>query len=173
MMPTVRRSAERLALVLGFLVGAWLVPLASTAGDAPVSPGGTALQAAAPERLYLAQAATVPVEKPVSYASEQADRGEERYAKDCVECHGGDLKGGMNGGPPLRGLAFEEKYFGDLPASVMFAFMSSTMPPNAPGRYSENTYADLLAYILKRNGFNAGAPLPADIDALDYTIMEK
>ena len=47
------------------------------------------------------------------------------------------------------------------------------MPPNAPGRYSASTYADLMAYILKRNGFQAGAPLPADLDALDYLVMEK
>lgn len=171
MISTVRLSTVRLSVVLGLFVCTWLVPLASTAGDAPVSSTGTAPQAA--ERLYLAQAAAVPVEKPVSYSSEQADRGEGRYEKDCVECHGSDLKGGMNGGPPLRGLAFEEKYLEDLPASVMFAFMSATMPPNAPGRYSENTYADLTAYILKRNGFKEGAPLPSDLDSLDYLIMMK
>ena len=120
-----------------------------------------------------AQAAAEPPDTPVSYSSEQVDSGEDRYKKDCVECHGDDLRGGMNGGPPLRGLAFEEKYFGELPASVMFGFMSATMPPNAPGRYSENTYADLMAYILKHNGFKEGAPLPSDLDALDYIIMSK
>jgi hypothetical protein len=51
--------------------------------------------------------------------------------------------------------------------------MSSQMPPNSPGRYSPSTYADLMAYILKRNGFQAGAPLPSDDDALNYLIMEK
>ena len=109
----------------------------------------------------------------VSYASDQADRGEKRYKKDCLECHGDDLKGGLNGGAPLRGLAFGKKYFDAMPASVMFEYMSATMPPNAPGRYSENTYAELMAYILKRNGFRAGAPLPTDLDALDRMTIEK
>ena len=109
----------------------------------------------------------------VSYASDQADRGEKRYKKDCLECHGDDLKGGLNGGAPLRGLAFGKKYFDAMPASVMFEYMSATMPPNAPGRYSENTYAELMAYILKRNGFKAGAPLPTDLDALDQMTIEK
>ncbi|WP_227419008.1 c-type cytochrome [Roseitranquillus sediminis] len=104
---------------------------------------------------------------------DQADRGEDRYATDCEECHGDDLRGGLNGGPPLRGLAFEEKYTGDLPASLLFSYMSSEMPPNAPGRYPPTTYADLTAYVLKRNGFQPGAPLPADLDALGYLIMEK
>ncbi len=47
------------------------------------------------------------------------------------------------------------------------------MPPGSPGRYSPSTYADLVAYILKRNGFKAGAPLPTDLDLLDYLMMVK
>lgn len=113
-----------------------------------------------------------PAERPVSFTSEQADRGEVRYNSDCQECHGDDLKGGLNGGAPIRGLAFEQKYEG-LPASVMFSFMTSAMPPNAPGRYSETTYAELMAYILKRNGFQPGAPLPSNLDELDQLIIEK
>jgi hypothetical protein len=31
----------------------------------------------------------------------------------------------------------------------------------------------MMAYILKRNGFAAGAPLPSDVDALDALIIEK
>lgn len=124
-------------------------------------------------RFQLAQADAVPVESPVTYSTEQADRGERRYERDCEECHGDDLKGGMNGGAPLRGLTFEGKYFDGLPASVLYSLMSSAMPPDAPGRYSPSIYADLMAYVLKRNGFRAGAPLPSDFEALDYLIMEK
>ena len=110
---------------------------------------------------------------PVTFSKEQSEAGEKRYKKDCQECHGDNLKGGLNGGAPLRGLAFEEKYFDALPASVMFGYMSSAMPPNSPGRYSANTYAELMAYILDRNGFRAGAPLPSDLDALDLMLIEK
>ena len=115
----------------------------------------------------------VPAERPVSYTSEQADRGEARYERDCEECHGSDLKGGLNGGAPIRGLAFEEKYFDGLPASVLFAFMSGLMPPDSPGRYSPQVYADLMAYVLKRNGVQPGVELPSDFDALDSLIMKK
>lgn len=127
----------------------------------------------APEQLILAQASAPAAEKPVHYSSEQADRGEDRYLRDCEECHGDDLKGGLNGGAPLRGLAFEAKYLEGLPASILFSYMSVAMPPNSPGRYSVNTYADLMAYILKRNGFRAGSELPADLDALDALFMVK
>ena len=162
MKPTKYGPAARLALALGLVAGA-----------ETVLPAGAGAAAADPDRIQLAQAEAAPVESPVTFSGEQADRGEARYDSECQECHGDDLRGGLNGGAPLRGLAFEDKYFGGLPASVMFAFMSSTMPPNSPGRYSPNTYADLMAYILKRNGVQSGASLPSDLDPLNYLIIEK
>jgi len=137
-------------LTLGLGAGTWLMP--ST---------------------LAAQADEGAQERPVSYALDQAERGEESYGKYCEECHGGDLKGGLNGGAPLRGMVFEDKYLNGTPASWMFEFMSSAMPPNSPGRYSPSIYADLMAYILKRNGFQPGAPLPSEVEALDNLIAEK
>jgi mono/diheme cytochrome c family protein len=133
---------------------------------------GAAL-AADPEPIRLAQAEAAPVEHPVSYEPEQAERGEGRYKKECGECHGEDLRGGLIGGPPLRGVSFEQKFADGAPASGLYAFISGLMPPNSPGRFSPTAYADIMAYILKQNGFKAGAPLPSDIDALDALIMEK
>lgn len=164
---TFGRASARVALAVGVVAGGWLIPMKSS-GE--MSSSTEIAAAAAP--IHLAQAEG-PVEAPVSYLREQADRGEERYKSDCEECHGDDLRGGLNGGPPLRGLAFEEKFADGLPASLMFAFMSAEMPPNSPGRYPASTYADLMAYILKQNGYQPGSELPADFDALDYLIMEK
>lgn len=109
----------------------------------------------------------------VTYTNEQAERGQTRYARDCEECHGADLRGGLIGGPPLRGAAFEQKFANGAPASAMFMFMSTTMPPDSPGRFSPDVYADLMAFILKQNGFQRGAPLPSDVDALNNLIVEK
>jgi mono/diheme cytochrome c family protein len=166
-------AAARLVLALGTVVGAWLIPSASTPAAEPLSAAGAAAAAAEPDHIHLAQADAAPVERPVSYSSEQADRGEERYASDCEECHGDDLRGGLIGGAPLRGVSFEQKYAEGAPASGLYLYMSTLMPPNAPGRFSASAYADLMAYILKRNGFKAGAPLPSDVDELDALIMEK
>jgi mono/diheme cytochrome c family protein len=155
-------SAARLALASGVVACAWLMPAGPTPGAAT---------AAEPGLVRLAQADAGG--SPVSYTAEQAEKGEKRFKSDCVECHGDDLKGGMNGGPPLRGLSFEQKFADGAPASALFGFMSTLMPPNSPGRFSPATYADLMAYILKRNGFKEGAPLPSDLDALDNLIMQK
>ncbi len=151
------------------IVAATMVLLSAPAQVGAADAWAGASRAKAPERLVLAQADGTPV----SFSSDQADRGEDRFMRDCEECHGKDLKGGLNGGAPLRGLAFEQKYFDGLPASILFSYMSSAMPPNSPGRYSLNTYADLMAFILKRNGVRSGSELPADLDALDNVVMVK
>jgi len=139
---------------------------ASSASAIEPAPGVGVLATGAPIRL--AQNTMTPV----SYSNEQADRGQSRFEKTCVDCHGKDLKGGLNGGPPLRGGKFDQD-FGGAPASALFLFMSTKMPPEDPGRFSASVYAELMAYVLKRNGYQPGAALPSNVDALDNLVLEK
>jgi mono/diheme cytochrome c family protein len=147
---------------------ALLASLGFAASAVAVEPAPSARAPAASAPIRLAQNAPANV----SYSREQADRGEKRFEKYCVDCHGADLKGGLNGGPPLRGGKFDQD-FGGGPASALFLFMSTQMPPESPGRFSESVYADLMAYVLKRNGFQPGAALPSNVDALDNLVIEK
>lgn len=121
----------------------------------------------------VAQDAAALVERPVSFSADQARNGEGKYLRYCEECHGADLKGGMNGGALLRGDAFEEKWANGMPASVLYSYLRNEMPPGSPGRYSDKSYAEMMAYILMWNGFAEGDPLPSDFEELDYLIMEK
>jgi hypothetical protein len=73
----------------------------------------------------------------------------------------------------LRGLSFEQKFLNGASAAGLFVFMSTLMPPDAPGRFSPAIYAVLMAYILKENGFRAGAELPSTVEALSTLILEK
>jgi mono/diheme cytochrome c family protein len=161
-----------LALASGLVAGAWLFLPASTPGVEAIQPVGAAA-AAEPVPIRLAQADAAPVEHPVSFSAEQAERGKSSFKKSCGECHGDSLKGGLIGGPPLRGDAFLEKFADGMPASGLYGYMISAMPPNAPGRLSAKSYTDMMAFILKENGFKAGAPLPSNIEALDSLIMQK
>lgn len=161
------RSPMRHAMVVGLALGATVALSAASFAVEAVSTHPAA--AAGQDRILVAQATGVKA----TYSAEQAERGEKNFEKDCVECHGETLRGGLLGGPPLRGLGFEGKYANGSPAGVLYEVMSTTMPPNSPGRYSPETYADLMAYILKVNGFASGAPLPSDIDALYGLIIEK
>ncbi|MBF0678257.1 MAG: cytochrome c [Devosia sp.] len=166
-------SRRLLRSVIGVLAGsgALFATLGMVSGYE--RPGAGTLGVSAPKsetRILLAQAAT---EVPVSFTSDQVDRGKTQFQKDCVECHGEDLRGGLLGGPPLRGVNFLSKFGDGAPAGVLYDVMSGTMPPDAPGRYSPGAYADMMAYILQRNGFpSSGQALPTDSDALYNMIIE-
>lgn len=165
------RSARRLGggiLVLATAVGvSWA--LTNPSGGFATQPTATVAGGAGPTPdIVLAQGTTK-----VTFSAEQADRGEMRFGRECVECHGDDLAGGLLGGPPLKGVAFLEKFGNGAPASGLFLFMSTAMPPDQPGRFSAAAYADMMAFVLKVNGFAEGAPLPSDPAALDALLMEK
>jgi len=102
----------------------------------------------------------------VSFTAAQADRGRAAYQSNCVDCHGANLDDGEFGGAPLRGTSFKDKWFNST-ADSLFDFVKSTMPPDRPGALNDGTYADLVAFILSRNGVQPGsAELPADSEAL-------
>lgn len=171
MTPTIQRPTPTIARRL---VARTLLTFSALTIGMASWPAGAAPAANETDRILVAQAAEeLVVEKPVTYSSEQADRGEKSYVKYCLECHGEDLRGGLLGGPPLRGTSFEDKFAKGVPAGVLFDFMSSAMPPDSPGRYSANVYLDMMAYILKRNGYSAGAPLPSNVEELYNIIVTK
>jgi mono/diheme cytochrome c family protein len=123
--------------------------------------------------LAVAFAVAARAESPVSYTEEQAGRGLRAYTQDCRDCHGPNLDDGEFGGAPLRGSYFEQ-HFGGGPASALFGYIQTAMPPDRPGRLSPAVYADITAYLLQRNGFPAGStPLPTDLGALDEMILSK
>ena len=99
------------------------------------------------------------------YTDAQAERGAEEYAARCASCHSADLRGNSNS-PSLVGLSFmfiwEGKTLGEL-----FGKMSTEMPTENPGSLSMQSYASVLAFILKSNEFPAGdSELAASADAL-------
>jgi len=100
----------------------------------------------------MAQAAPKTVAAGV-FTDAQADRGAMDYDTSCSQCHQPDLSGAQ--GPALKEQRFARDFAGkDLTA--LYAKISKTMPRNAPGSLDEATYLDVLAHILKENGFPAG-----------------
>lgn len=90
------------------------------------------------------------------YSAAQATAGSKAYGANCASCHGAQLEGGV--GPALTGatlntLAKNTK----LSVGDMFTFMSQQMPLNAPASLSKAQYSQIMAYILKYNGYPAGA----------------
>lgn len=68
--------------------------------------------------------------------------------------------------PPLAGEYFRNKWVGKTVRE--FYDHARTMPPASPASLPDDTYANIVAYVLDLNGFKAGlAPLPAGGRALD------
>jgi mono/diheme cytochrome c family protein len=101
------------------------------------------------------------------FSDAQATRGQALYAQRCAGCHGPALAGAQ--APPLAGRAFTFKWRKE-PLSALFIKIRYTMPPNpepdATPRLTPEQGADLVAHVLKTNGFPAGK---TDFAAADAT----
>jgi alcohol dehydrogenase (cytochrome c) len=89
-----------------------------------------------------------------SFTSEQAEAGRSAYMESCAGCHLADLAG-RNEAPPLAGSSFMEAW-GKRSTHDLLALVQSTMPPDRPGMLSQETYVDLVAWILQANGAAVG-----------------
>jgi len=99
------------------------------------------------------------------YTAAQAERGAQTYASYCQGCHGAQLSG-IGEAKPLSGAGFLSSWNG-LSVADLFERMRTTMPQDAPKSLPREAYADILAYVLKFNGFPAGqSELPGRAESL-------
>ncbi|HEY6258282.1 MAG TPA: c-type cytochrome [Xanthobacteraceae bacterium] len=110
---------------------------------------------------------------PPSFTPAQAERGELAYLHSCVDCHGTRLDNGEFGGPPLKGLSFARHWEG-ANVAALFGFMRAKMPPDRPGQLTDETYADIIAFILGENGYKPGdKELPPDANIQEAMSLKK
>ena len=141
------------AVLLGpaLLAAARVVPRADVAGSTPT-------------RRHAGRAAERTVWDSV-YTAEQATRGQAAYNRTCARCHQPTL-GGADQSPALVGSAFLGNWNG-LTLGAMHERIRTSMPTDDPGTYGRAHIADVMAYVLKVNGFPAGAvELPKESEAL-------
>src|SRR5688572_204599 len=91
------------------------------------------------------------------FTDAQAVRGRGYFAEHCAACHGGDLRGGES-----KALV-EKRFWGDWQeTTVDYAFtqirmdMPFTGDGSPAGTMPRDVYVDIVAHILKSNGFPAG-----------------
>jgi alcohol dehydrogenase (cytochrome c) len=96
------------------------------------------------------------------YTSAQAQRGESLYAKNCALCHGAQMEGGSS--MALVGPRFMAKWGqGNHNVNELYYITRTQMPYGAGGTLTRQQYIDIVAHILKANGFKSGSrELPAD-----------
>jgi mono/diheme cytochrome c family protein len=102
------------------------------------------------------------------YTEAQAARGLAAFAPNCAGCHAlaAEGKAPLAGDPFWK--SFAQKTVGDL-----LEYVSTNMPNGTPGSLSASTYADIVALMLKTNGFPAGATELGRTTGGDVQIVPK
>ena len=99
------------------------------------------------------------------YTFEQAERGVALYKQKCASCHA-----------PNR-FTDDELFltpYAGKPMWDMFDVISDSMPEDDPGGMKPEEYADVIAYLLRLNGFPTGqTELPTSKEALSIILFEK
>lgn len=103
------------------------------------------------------------------FSDAQATRGQALYAQRCAGCHGPALAGVS--APALTGDLFTNKFRME-PLSALFIQIRYAMPPGGAdsARLTDDESADLVAHILKNNGFPSGKTDFAAADAVNSQI---
>ncbi len=86
----------------------------------------------------------------VEYTAGQSAEGKAAYDQNCSSCHGRTLDNGEFG-PALRGATFNMNWAGGTVGDLV-QYMSTKMPPAAPGSLGAATYAQIATYVLQQNG---------------------
>jgi mono/diheme cytochrome c family protein len=92
-----------------------------------------------------------------------ATAGKRVYDAQCASCHDG---GSM--GPGLKGDDFLATWENKM-LRVLYTRMQETMPSDAPGTLQEQELLDLMAYLVRANGFapgTTGFSVPTDLDTI-------
>jgi mono/diheme cytochrome c family protein len=85
------------------------------------------------------------------FTEAQATRGMAAFGRSCSGCHALAAEGKA----PLVGQSFW-KSFAQKNVGDLLEFVSANMPNGTPGSLSESAYEEIVALILKSNGFPAG-----------------
>jgi mono/diheme cytochrome c family protein len=104
------------------------------------------------------------------FTAAQVTRGRDAYQKECGACHSDNLQGGDEA-PGLVGGGFLSQWV-ELSVGDFFERVRTTMPQDRPSQLSRSTYADIVAYIFKVNGFPEGpTDLPTDLGTLKAVMI--
>ena len=102
------------------------------------------------------------------YTEAQATRGVTDFGQSCAGCHALAAQGKA----PLVGESFW-KSFAQKTVGDLLEFVSANMPNGNPRSLSESSYRDIVALMLKSNGFPAGNSELRGDNIADVQIVQK
>ena len=107
------------------------------------------------------------------FTAEQAKRGEQLFQARCAPCHGADLHALDPDAPDLTDDGFKSGWVGKTVAN-RFRTIRIAMPADAPGSLDNETYINIIAYILRFNKMPSGNEiLMPDVDALEKIVIKS
>jgi len=99
-----------------------------------------------------------------TFSAAQADRGRDTFRAGCTECHDSSQ---------FSNARFDRRWNGRS-AGSLYSFIQTSMPETAPGSLSPQQAVELVAYIMRMNGFEPGAgELTADRAVLDRISLAR
>jgi len=105
------------------------------------------------------------------FTAEQAKNGESVFQARCATCHGADLHSTEPEAPDLTEGAFRFGWNGKTVAN-RFEEIRGTMPYGNARSLDDQTYIDIVAYILQSNGIPSGSQkLEPDLPALEKIVI--
>lgn len=103
------------------------------------------------------------------FTAEQAEAGKSAYTTNCGRCHGYNLEG-----VEAPGLVGRDVMGNWDTAGGLYDFISVAMPPEAPGELGEETYLNIVAYIMSFNGAQPGnEPLAVGDKLYDISLVAE
>ena len=107
------------------------------------------------------------------YTEEQARKGEKAYQANCATCHGADLRSTDPEVPGLTGNSFKGNWLGKT-VGEKFQVARDTMPPEAKRSLDDQTYLDIVTFILLFNNIPPGKELlRPDMEALRQIVISQ
>lgn len=119
----------------------------ATSGPAAEAPASATATGVGPPADEAADTPAPATPTPVLFTDGQADRGRTAFDEACAECHTTS---------EFRGRTFQSDW-GHRTVYSFFRTVRSTMPDDNPGGLAEETYLDVVSYILRMNGHGSGA----------------
>ena len=89
------------------------------------------------------------------FTAGQAAQGHKDYSSACASCHHENLSGGGEA-PSLAGGNFL-KSWGSRSTRELYDYIQSAMPLGKGGSLSDQTYENIVAFLLEANGATPGA----------------
>jgi mono/diheme cytochrome c family protein len=113
--------------------------------------------------VVLPDSSAAPKEPVALFTSAQARRGQSLYQRNCIECHNAEA---------YTGAVFRRVWVGKSPYEL-WELIRTTMPEDGPGQLKLEEYSDIVAYMLRMNGYPAGdTELPAEAEKLQQLRID-